>query len=189
MPLPSSLTVALPDWAEAGVALAAYDPNSGDEGRMRLVLALTRANVERQSGGPFGAAVFDATGGLVSVGLNSVVRLGNSLLHAEVMALMLAQARVGTWALLEKGDFTLVSSCAPCAMCLGAVHWSGVKRVVCAATRRDATALGFDEGPVFPESYRYMEERGVVFVQGLLADEARDILSEYLASGAPLYNA
>src|SRR3546814_19963070 len=45
----------------------------------------------------------------------------------------------------------LFSSCEPCAMCLGATLWSGVTRLVFAATRDDATRLNFDEGPVFPE--------------------------------------
>jgi tRNA(Arg) A34 adenosine deaminase TadA len=189
MAIPLSLTVSLPEWTADVVDEIAYDPVLGDEARMGLVLALTRANVERQSGGPFGAAIFDGAGTLVSVGLNSVVRLGNSLLHAEVTAIMLAQAAFGTWALHERGDFTLMTSCAPCAQCLGAIHWSGVKNVVCAATRSDATALGFDEGPVFPDSYRYMEERGISFREGLLGAEARSILSSYLASGAPVYNA
>jgi tRNA(Arg) A34 adenosine deaminase TadA len=189
MPLTTSVTVSLPDWTGPLVLQLASRPMTSDEERMRLVLALTQANVQRRSGGPFGAAVFDEGGGLVSVGLNSVVRLGNSLLHAEVMAIMLAQAAFGSWALHERGTFTLMSSCAPCAQCLGAIHWSGIHRVVCAATRADATALGFDEGPVFPESYRYMEERGIVFGEALLREEARTILADYLASGAPVYNA
>jgi tRNA(Arg) A34 adenosine deaminase TadA len=189
MPIVTSVTLSLPDWTQGLLDELALTAAAGDEERMRLVLALTRANVDRHAGGPFGAAVFDATGALVSVGMNSVVRLGNSLLHAEVMAIMLAQAHVGTWALHEHGDYTLLTSCAPCAQCLGAIHWSGIRRVVCGARRADAMALGFDEGPVFAESYRYMEERGIAFTEGLLADEACSILDAYLASGAPVYNA
>ena len=49
-----------------------------DHERMRLAITVSRANVERTSGGPFGAAVFEADSGrLVSVGMNSVVRLNN----------------------------------------------------------------------------------------------------------------
>src|SRR5947207_4729259 len=46
-------------------------------------------------GGPFGAAVFEtASGRLVAAGVNSVTRLQNCVLHAEVVAIMLAQHRV-----------------------------------------------------------------------------------------------
>ena len=59
----------------------------------------------------------------------------------------------------------LVSSCEPCAMCLGATLWSGVRRLVTGATKADAEAIGYDEGPVFPESYAHLERRGIEVVR------------------------
>ena len=57
------------------------------EAQMRLAITLARENVLHSSGGPFGAAVFEqGSGRLVSVGVNSVERLHNAILHAEVMA-------------------------------------------------------------------------------------------------------
>ena len=38
------------------------------EDRMRLVVDLARKNIANETGGPFGAAVFDASGALVAVG-------------------------------------------------------------------------------------------------------------------------
>jgi tRNA(Arg) A34 adenosine deaminase TadA len=158
---------------------------------MRLAIRLARENVSAGTGGPFGAAVFEEpTGRLVSVGVNSVERLGNSLLHAEVVALMLAEAAVGSYTLRTKGStaHVLFTSCDPCAMCLGAILWSGVSRVVCGASREDAMAVGFDEGPVFAESYRYLEERGVSVAHGLLRDEAAQVLKEYQKRKGTVYN-
>ncbi|MBK6280031.1 MAG: nucleoside deaminase [Gammaproteobacteria bacterium] len=121
---------------------------------MRLAITLARENIARGSGGPFGAAIF-ARGASrpFAVGVNCVERLRNAMLHAEVVALMLAEARLGSYTLRAPGapEYELFTSCAPCAMCLGATLWSGVRRIVCAAGREDAMALGFDEGPVFPE--------------------------------------
>jgi tRNA(Arg) A34 adenosine deaminase TadA len=82
----------------------------------------------------------------------------------------------------------MVTSCEPCAMCLGATLWSGVKRLVYGATREDASRLAFDEGPVFPESYRYLEARGLEIVRGVLRDEARGVLELYRATGGAVYN-
>jgi tRNA(Arg) A34 adenosine deaminase TadA len=74
-------------------------------------------------------------------------------------------------------------------MCLGAVLWSGVRRVVWAATREDANALAFDEGPVFAASYKYLRRRGIHFDAGVLREEGRAILELYHESGGVIYNA
>lgn len=162
-----------------------------DEDRMRLAIALSRANVERGTGGPFGAAIFEMhTGRLVSVGMNCVVRLDNCALHAEMVAFMMAQQRVGSFTLNTPAipPHELVTSCEPCAMCLGATLWSGVRRLVYGAARGDASLLDFEEGPVFPESYRYLEERGIDVTRNVLRDEARSVLALYGATNGRIYN-
>lgn len=184
-----ALCITLPDWLRT--ALQARTRYASPQERMRSVIALARENVERDTGGPFAAAVFEReSGAMISAGVNSVTRLGNSALHAEVMALMFAQHRLGTFALgaPEIPPLELYTSCAPCAMCLGAIHWSGVRRVVCGAPREQVMAIGFDEGPVFPESYAYLARRGVEVVSGVLADEAAAVLEEYQRRGGAIYN-
>lgn len=163
-----------------------------DEDRMRLAIAVARENVTRETGGPFGAAIFERdTGRVVAVGMNSVVRLNNSALHGEIVAFMMAQQRVGSYTLSAPGGRThdLYTSCEPCAMCLGATLWSGVKRVVYGAVRDDAARLDFEEGPVFEASYQYLAERGVEVTGPLLRDEARDVLELYRARRGEIYNA
>lgn len=162
-----------------------------DEEKMRVAISVARQNVLASTGGPFGAAVFESeTGRLVSVGMNSVVRLNNCTLHAEMLAFMTAQARLGSYTLAgaDIPAHELFSSCEPCAMCLGATLWSGVKRVVCGATREDVESLKFDEGPVFPASYRYLEERGIQVVRQVLREEARAVLNLYREMSGPIYN-
>lgn len=181
------IRIAYPDWVPLFVDWERnYD---GVEDRMRLVVALARENVERETGGPFGAAVFDA-GRLVAVGLNLVLAQHNSALHAEVVALMMAQQRLGSYTLGAPGmpPHELVASCEPCAMCLGALLWSGVTRLVTGAARGDARGLGFEEGPVFPESYPYLERRGIVVVREVLREEARAVLALYRERGGVIYN-
>jgi tRNA(Arg) A34 adenosine deaminase TadA len=186
---PSSLVISTPDWL-----LKAVDWNARyhtDEERMRVVVEPALQNVLRGWGGPFGAGVFEASGGrLVAAGVNSVAVLANSILHAETLAIMLAQARLGTYALGDAGDesYILVSSCDPCAMCLGATLWSGVRGLVCGATREDATAVGFDEGPVFAESWDYLQRRGVRTARGVLRGQAVAVLELYRDSGGTIYS-
>lgn len=164
---------------------------SSDEEKMRLAIALSRENVQRGTGGPFGALIVESeTGKIVAAGTNSVVRLKNSTLHGEMVAFMAAQQRLGSFSLAAPGmpSHELVTSCEPCAMCLGATLWSGVKRVVSGASREDATRLQFEEGPVFPQSYAYLESRGVTFTRDVLRGEARAVLEQYRARGGAIYN-
>ena len=162
-----------------------------DPDRMQLAIAMSRENVERETGGPFGAAIFESqTGRLVAVGMNSVVRLNNCTLHGEMVAFMMAQQRLGTFTLNSPTlpMHELFTSCEPCAMCLGATLWSGVRRLVYGAAREDAARLNFEEGPVFPESYQYMEDRGVRIERGLLREEARLVLERYREKRGTIYN-
>jgi tRNA(Arg) A34 adenosine deaminase TadA len=163
-----------------------------DEERIRLAVAVARENVERETGGPFGAAILEqASGRVVAVGMNSVVRLTNSTLHAEIVAFMMAQQRVGSYTLNAPGGpvHELFTSCEPCAMCLGAALWSGVRRLVFGAARADAARLNFEEGPVFEASYRYVEERGLAVTGPCLRDEAREVLELYRSRRGTIYNA
>lgn len=185
----TTVSVALPDWVPRVVD--AFPACTSDSARMRLAIRLAEENIEHGSGGPFGAAIF-ARGAPrpLAVGVNCVERLRNAVLHAEIVALMLAQARLGSYTLRAPGaaPFELFTSCAPCAMCLGATLWSGVRRIVSAAGRDDATALGFDEGPVFPESWRYLEAQGIALEHGLLAAEARAVMRRYRDGNGLVYN-
>jgi tRNA(Arg) A34 adenosine deaminase TadA len=162
------------------------------EERMRLAIALARENVLRDRGGPFGAAIFECESGrLIGVGVNRVVPLNNSVLHAEIVAFMEAEAKVASYTLAKEGmpAHEVVTTCEPCAMCLGASLWAGVRRIICAANRHDAARLSFDEGPVFPQSHEYMAARGIEIVHDVLRDEALAVFQLYLDHGGPIYNA
>jgi len=163
-------------------------PYDEDHQRMRLAIALARENVLREGGGPFGAVIFERASGLAyAAGVNMVSRLGNSVLHAEVTAIMMAHAIAGSRTLGGEAGYELVTSCEPCAMCLGATLWSGVSRIVCGATRDDAMRIGFDEGPVFEESYAYLHDRGIEVERSVLREEARDVLELYVRRGGVIY--
>jgi cytosine/creatinine deaminase len=184
----ADMNIGLPKWVDEVVEWRRYPTL---EERMRLAIHLSRENVLRGSGGPFGAAVFErGSGALVAVGVNSVERLRNSALHAEMIALMLAEQHVQSFTLHtpDLPEHELVSSCEPCAMCLGAALWSGVRRLVYGADREDALRLHFEEGPVFPASFRYLEERGVEIVPDFLREQAREVLEMYASRGGLIYN-
>ncbi|MEX2281516.1 MAG: nucleoside deaminase [Gemmatimonadota bacterium] len=183
------IEIELPAWVDPVIDFTRVYPSAED--RMRLAIQLSRDNILRETGGPFGAAIFESESGrLVSVGVNLVVPLRNSSLHGEMVAFMMAQARLGTFTLNADclPAHELVTSCDPCAMCLGAALWAGVRRISCGATRDDAGEIFFDEGPVFPESYAYLESRGIEIVHGVLREDAREVLALYARNNGTIYN-
>ena len=161
------------------------------EDRMRFVIALARENVERQTGGPFGAAVFDSKGNLVAPGINIVVTNNCSILHAEMIAIAMAQKKLGRYDLGNGGTdaYELVTSAEPCAMCFGAIPWSGVQRLVCGAQDEDARRIGFDEGPKLSDWQDALENRGIRVACDVLRKEAVEVLDPYVRLGGPIYNA
>jgi tRNA(Arg) A34 adenosine deaminase TadA len=161
------------------------------EAKMQFVIALARRNIEHETGGPFGAAVFEAdTGRLIAPGVNLVEPLNCSIAHAEMVAVAMAQQAVGSYD-LGAGNMIceLVTSTEPCAMCLGAIPWSGVRRVLCGARGEDACAIGFDEGAKPSDWVGTLQCRGIEVVRDLCRDEARAVLQHYLACGGRIYNA
>lgn len=185
-----SLSLELPTWLaplipDSGVFLDALD------GRMEFVVRLARLNVEQGTGGPFAAAVFERDSGrLVAPGVNLVVPANCSVAHAEMVAIMLAQQELGTFDLGGEGlpACELVTSTEPCAMCLGAIPWSGVRRLVCGATKEDAEGCGFDEGERTAGWISGLERRGIEVVRGVRQIEASDVLKGYAAAGGLAYN-
>jgi tRNA(Arg) A34 adenosine deaminase TadA len=186
----TALHIQLPDWLI--VAATACPPLASREARMAYVIGLARRNVETGSGGPFGAAVFESAGGrLLAAGTNLVVASRCAVAHAEILALSLAQKSLGNFDLGATGlpDCELVTSVEPCSMCVGAVLWSGVRCLVCAASSDDARAIGFDEGPKHPDWANELRARGIEVVEGVLRPKAVAVLEHYRAAGGPIYNA
>ena len=145
-------TISLPEWAVLENEKLPEFVETLDE-RMRVVNEFARRNVEENTGGPFAAGVFERdTGRVVIVGINRVEPMQCSSAHAEVVTLSLAQKKLGTWNLGEPGKpaLQLVVNWLPCAMCLGAVLWSGVRSLAIAGLANDSRLeeiTGFDEGP------------------------------------------
>ena len=176
------LSLSLPDWLLPSSPLTFGD----DIAAMAFAVELSRRNVG-EGGGPFAALVLDGAGNLVTAGCNRVVPESNSVLHAEMVALMLAQQRLGTHDLRRAGHFTLITTCAPCAMCLGAIPWAGISRVVCGARAADAEAIGFDEGDKPGDWVGSLQRRSVTVVEDVARQAAAQVLKDYARQNGTLY--
>lgn len=195
-----------PAWYRAGMpraptnrepVLPAWLAQSNDGGRgyrdadarIALAIELARLNVERRTGGPFGAAVFDDAGRLIAAGVNRVEALRSSLAHAEIVALVGAQQALGRARLNADGRrYTLATSAQPCCQCYGAIVWAGIDVLLIGARTEDTESLaGFDEGPLPADWSDALERRGVRVVRDLHRDAARRVLAAYASAGGKQY--
>jgi hypothetical protein len=113
-----SITLRLSAWVDAFLS-ANRDVYPTIRERMLLAIELSRLNTDHQTGGPFGAAIFEQNGGkLVAVGVNTVLLNRSSIAHAEIIAITLAQQYLGCYDLgapsLQR--YELVTSSEPCAL-------------------------------------------------------------------------
>ncbi len=161
------------------------------EARMDLVTKLAQLNIQQGTGGPFGAGIFRTdTHQLVASGVNLVLTSHSSIAHAEIVAIMMAQQTLGSHDLGTRGlpSHELVTSCEPCAMCLGAICWSGVRHLICGAHGSEAEAMGFDEGPKPANWVTKLEKRGITVTLGIGQTKASSVLQRYIQNGGEVYN-
>lgn len=111
--------------------------------------------------GPFGA-VIARKGKVIAEANNEVVLSHDPTAHAEVLAIRKASEKLGTH---DLSDCTIYSSCEPCPMCLGAVYWAGIQKVVYASDRKDAEKSGFSDSMIFEEILRDPSDRKISFVR------------------------
>ena len=127
-----------------------------DRSLLLRAAALSRTHMERDDGGPFGAVVATSAGVVVADGWNQVTSTADPTAHAEMTAIRRACAALGTHVL---AGHVLYTSCEPCPMCLAAVIWARMDRVVFANSRDDAARIGFDDAAIYDEVARPIPER------------------------------
>lgn len=185
-----AFTIRLPLWLVGQWEVLRSRCYSTVEERMQLAIELAEQNIDNATGGPFGAAIFgQSSHRLIAVGVNLVTSQDCSLAHAETVALALAQKVIGHYDLSTAHEpLELVTSVEPCAMCLGAIPWSGIKSVVCGACTEDAEAVGFDEGSKPARWMKTLTKRGIDVTTEILRDKARRVLETYKNQGQVIYH-
>jgi guanine deaminase len=119
--------------------------------------------------GPFGA-VITKDGKVIAESNNMVILSHDPTAHAEVLAIRKASSVLKSHDLSE---CTVYTSCEPCPMCLGAIYWAGIKRVVYASDRHAAADSGFSDKLIYDEIILDPSARQVAFehIQSAGSDE------------------
>jgi tRNA(Arg) A34 adenosine deaminase TadA len=122
--------------------MATEDPRITDADRAHLRAAIAVSVRARANGNhPFGAVLVGPDGTVVLEAENTYVTDDDCTGHAETNLVRLAWRELGAEAL---SGCSLYTSCEPCAMCSGAIYWSGISRVVFALSEAELAALTGD---------------------------------------------
>jgi len=147
-----------------------------DKQLMEMVIQLAREKMLAGEGGPFGAAIV-RDGEVVAKGWNRVASTNDPTAHAEIVAIRRSCSHLQTF---DLSDCVLYCSCEPCPMCMAAIYWSGIKRVIYGASRHDAEAIGFRDNFIYRELELPNKERSIGMKQML----RRESLSSFEAWSA-----
>ena len=143
-----------------------YKLTQADREFMQQAIELSKENV-LNGGGPFGAVIV-RDGEVIATGTNRVTANNDPTAHAEVNAIRSACAKEGTFKL---EGCTCYTSCEPCPMCLSALYWAGVERIVYGNTKDDAKAINFDDSFIYDEITKPYALRAIP-CQNLMREEA-----------------
>ncbi|MBL8386373.1 MAG: nucleoside deaminase [Burkholderiales bacterium] len=140
-----------------------------------LRLAIAESRIARRRGDmPYGAVLADAAGAILMTAQNTQVTERDLTGHAELNLLRAASRRFGPERL--RGG-TIFASGEPCAMCAGAIYWSGVARVVFALGAAAMHRLDpGDSAAALPDCRALLAgaDRPIAVVGPVLEDEAED---------------
>mmetsp|Transcript_8595 Transcript_8595/g.13911 ORF Transcript_8595/g.13911 Transcript_8595/m.13911 type:complete len:150 (+) Transcript_8595:348-797(+) len=108
---------------------------------MDVAIEEAKEGVERGEGGPFGAVIVDANGKIIARAHNMVLQSNDPTAHAEMEVIRKASARLGKF---DLSGCKIYTTCEPCPMCFGAIHWAKIQHCIYSATGQDAANAGFD---------------------------------------------
>src|SRR6056297_1335235 len=133
-----------------------------DKKFLMQAIEISVKNIDK-GGGPFGALIVKGDR-VISTSGNHVTRHNDPTAHAEIEAIRRACKELDTFSL---EGCTLYSSCEPCPMCLGAIYWARLDKLVFAASKEDAKDAGFDDSFIYDELQAPMGEQKIQTFQEL----------------------
>jgi len=138
-----------------------------------MLLALGQAReASRLNEVPVGAVIVSGEQQILSQAHNLRESTQNPVAHAEILAIEAACKKTGSWRL---SDATIYITLEPCAMCMGAVVNSRIKRVVFGAPDPKAGAVVSNFGIGLDDTLNHKPE----ITRSVLEDECSLILKEF----------
>ena len=119
---------------------------------------MAETGMKQGEGGPFGAVIV-RDNRIIGKGWNRVLATNDPTAHAEITAIRDACRNTGSYWL---EDAEIYASCEPCPMCLAALYWARITKLIFAASRNDAAELGFADARIYKEVCLPFEKRDLI---------------------------
>ena len=151
---------------------------------MMMAIERARETMNKNFGGPFGAAIVDANGEIVVVSSNSVLRDNDPTAHAEVNAIREACKKLGTY---DLSGYVLYATGHPCPMCMSAIIWAYIKKVYFGCTPEDAEKIGFRDDFIYRFINDGCTDKGVMEIIPHEREACLELFKEYSEKEKTIY--
>jgi len=151
---------------------------------MKLAFEEARKTMNEDKGGPFGAAVIDKEGNILSVASNSVLEDHNPTAHGEVNAIIKACKKIGSH---DLRNCVLYTTAYPCPMCLGAIIWANIQKVYYGCEAKDVAEIGFRDDFIYQFIQDNMKNKEILDLEQMDREECLNLIEEYKNKEKTLY--
>lgn len=151
---------------------------------METSIEKARQTMRRGEGGPFGAAVLDKNGCVVSVSSNTVLKDHDPTAHAEINAIREACKTLGTH---DLSGCVLLATGYPCPMCLSAIIWANIQTVYYGCTPQDADHIGFRDDFIYDYIRRKHKDFELLEMKELDRAACLELFHEYHETAREMY--
>lgn len=154
---------------------------------MDLGIKQAKMTMSKGIGGPFGAAIVNSkTGEIICVDSNHVLGDNDPTAHAEICAIRTACKILNTFDLT---GYTLYATGYPCPMCMAAIIWANLDKVIYAGDVKDAEEIGFRDDFIYDFIKGDCKNREVVPVEHdpKSRDKVRELYKEYQETNKEMY--
>lgn len=151
---------------------------------MRMAIEKAKETMNKNFGGPFGAAVIDENGEIVVVTSNSVLRDNDPTAHAEVNAIREACKKLETY---DLSGCVLYATGYPCPMCMSAIIWANIKKVYFGCTPQDAEKIGFRDDFIYRFINDGCKDKEILEIAELDRVECLELFEEYSKKSKTIY--
>lgn len=143
-----------------------------------------KKTMNKNHGGPFGSAVVDKNGEIISVASNTVLRDHNPTAHGEINAIIEAGRKLGTH---DLSGCVLYTTAYPCPMCLSAIIWANIKKVYYGCDPKDAEEIGFRDDFIYEFIKNNMSDSNTLELEQINHEECLKLFEEYASKEKEIY--
>lgn len=151
---------------------------------MSLAIEKARETMNKNIGGPFGAAILDFEGNIIAVSSNRVLGDHDPTAHAEITAIREACKKLGTH---DLSGYVIYATGYPCPMCLAAMIWANIRTCYYGCRPADAEKIGFRDEFIYDFIRAGCPDVDLVTFREMDREQCLELFKEYHEKQKEIY--